>query len=105
MLFRSEYTKRFKDILDARIAIKHKDFDKAKKMLGGSLAKYLSDESAAADLAQALKIVINSVYGLTSAKFDNAFRDIRNKDNIVAKRGALFMINLKHQTPNDKRTP
>jgi len=30
---------------------------------------------------------INSVYGLTSAKFDNKFRDPRNADNIVAKRG------------------
>lgn len=30
-LFGDEYTKRFKDILDARIAIKHKDFDKARK--------------------------------------------------------------------------
>jgi hypothetical protein len=39
--------------------------------------------------------VINQVYGLTSAKFDNPFRDIRNVDNIVAKRGALFMIDLK----------
>jgi DNA polymerase elongation subunit (family B) len=47
-------------------------------------------------LAYALKIVVNTVYGLTSAKFDNPFRDIRNKDNIVAKRGALFMIDLKH---------
>lgn len=36
-------------------------------------------------------------YGLTSASFENAFRDPRNKDNIVAKRGALFMINLKHE--------
>ena len=96
-LFGKEYTKRFKDILDARIAIKHKDFDKARKMLGGALAKYLDDEDAAADLAQALKIAINSVYGLTSANFENPFRDIRNKDNIVAKRGALFMINLKHE--------
>jgi len=96
-LFGDEYTKRFKDILDARIAIKHKEFGKAKTMLGGKLAKYLDDENAAADLAQALKIAINSVYGLTSAKFDNPFRDIRNKDNIVAKRGALFMINLKHE--------
>lgn len=95
-LFGKEYTQRFKDILDARIAIKHKDFGRAKKMLGGALAKYLTDEGAAKDLAQALKIAINSVYGLTSANFDNPFRDIRNKDNIVAKRGALFMINLKH---------
>lgn len=95
-LFGSEYTKRFNEILQARIAIKHKDFDKAKKMLGGALAKYLTDENAAADLAQALKIAINSVYGLTSAGFENPFRDNRNKDNIVAKRGALFMVNLKH---------
>lgn len=96
-LFGDEYTASFKEILDARIAIKHKDFNKAKKMLGGKLEKYLTDENAAKDLAQALKIAINSVYGLTSAKFDNPFRDIRNKDNIVAKRGALFMINLKHE--------
>ena len=96
-LFGPEYTKRFNEILQARIAIKHKEFDKAKKMLGGALAKYLIDENVAADLAQALKIVINSVYGLTSAGFENQFRDNRNKDNIVAKRGALFMINLKHE--------
>lgn len=96
-LFGPEYTARFKEILDARIAIKHKEFDKARGMLSGALARYLDDESASADLAQALKIAINSVYGLTSAKFDNPFRDIRNKDNIVAKRGALFMINLKYE--------
>lgn len=99
-LFGPEYTKRFNDILQARIAIKHKDFDKAKTMLNGALAKYLTDEEAAADLAQALKIAINSVYGLTSASFDHPFRDNRNKDNIVAKRGALFMVNLKHEVQN-----
>lgn len=96
-LFGDEYTQRFKDIVDARIAIKHKDFDRARKMLNGSLAKYLTDENVATDLAQALKIAINSVYGLTSAQFENPFRDNRNKDNIVAKRGALFMVNLKHE--------
>jgi hypothetical protein len=96
-LFGNEYTGRFKEILDARIAIKHKKFDTARTLLGGKLSKYLDDEGAAKDLAQALKIAINSVYGLTSAKFDNPFRDSRNVDNIVAKRGALFMINLKHE--------
>jgi DNA polymerase elongation subunit (family B) len=96
-LFGAEYTQRFKDILDARIAIKHGDFDRAREMLNGALAKYLTNEEAAADLAQALKIAINSVYGLTAAQFDNPFRDPRNKDNIVAKRGALFMVNLKHE--------
>ena len=90
------YTKNFKQLLDARLAIKHKEFDNAKKMLNGALAKYLTSEEQAADLSYALKIVINIVYGLTSANFDNKFRDPRNKDNIVAKRGALFMIDLKH---------
>ena len=92
-----EYTKHFKDILDARMYIKHGDFDKARKMLSGKLAPYLDDESTAKDLAQALKIAINSVYGLTSASFDNPFRDIRNKNNIVALRGALFMRTLQDE--------
>jgi hypothetical protein len=96
-LFGPEFTKRFEEIKEARVAIKHKDFDRARKMLNGALAKYLTDENAAADLAQALKIAINSVYGLTSANFENPFRDNRNRDNIVAKRGALFMVNLKHE--------
>ncbi len=96
-LFGPEYTARFKELLDARLAIKHKDFDKAKTLLGGALAKYLDNPDDAKALSQALKIAINSVYGLTSASFENPFRDPRNIDNIVAKRGALFMINLKHE--------
>ena len=95
-LFGDIYTARFGDILAARLAIKHGEFDKAEKMLDGKLAPYLKDKDAAKNLAQALKIAINSVYGLTSAGFDNPFRDRRNIDNIVAKRGALFMVNLKH---------
>jgi hypothetical protein len=94
-LFGDEYTQRFKEIVDTRLAIKRKDFAAAREMLDGRLAPYLSDEDGAEALAYALKIVINIVYGLTSAKFDNPFRDIRNIDNIVAKRGALFMIDLK----------
>ena len=94
-LFGDEYTPKFKALLDARIAIKHKDYDAARKMLDGKLAPHLENVADADALAYALKIVINIVYGLTSAKFDNAFRDVRNRDNIVAKRGALFMIDLK----------
>lgn len=96
-LFGEEYTKHFADILQSRILIKHKNFDAARKIMDGKLAPFLDDEGRAKELAGALKIAINSVYGLTSAKFDNPFRDIRNIDNIVAKRGALFMVNLKHE--------
>jgi hypothetical protein len=95
------YTQKFEELLKARIAIKRKDFDAAAQMLDGKLTPFLSDPHTGYDLqgaeqlAYALKIVINIVYGLTSAKFDNPFKDIRNIDNIVAKRGALFMIDLK----------
>lgn len=92
-----EYTKNFQDIRDARVAIKHGDFDAARKMLNGKLAPYLDDKSTAGELAQALKIAVNSVFGLTAAKFDNAMRDPRNKNNIVACRGALFMRTLQDE--------
>ena len=92
-----KYTPRFKELLDARIAIKHSDFDTAKAMLNGKLAKYLNDTSVAKSLSYALKIAINSVYGLTAAAFDNPFRDSRNVNNFIALRGALFMAGLKHK--------
>lgn len=92
-----EYTQHFKELLEARVAIKNGDFDKARVMLGGRLAPFLEDESQAGDLAQALKIAINSCYGLTSAKFDNPFRDNRNVNNIVALRGSLTMRTLQDE--------
>lgn len=92
-----EYTDNFGALVDARLAIKHKDFKAAGEMFGGKLKKYLKDEKQAKALAYALKIAVNSVYGLTAAGFDNKLRDPRNKDNIVAKYGALFMINLKEE--------
>lgn len=96
-IFGEEYTMRFADIVQARIYIKHKEYDKARTFLDGKLAKYLDDPKMAKDLANGLKTAINSVYGLTSASFENKLKDPRNVDNIVAKYGALFMINLKHE--------
>lgn len=96
VLFGRRYTPITEEIVKARVAIKHKDFETAGKLLNGALKPYLSEEGAA-DLAQALKIVINSIYGLTKAGFKNEFRDPRNVDNIVAKRGALFMTLLKRE--------
>lgn len=97
------YTKIFNDIKYSRLAIKHKDLDKLKTLLDGRLIPFIEEAMngngvfTLGDLSNALKTVINSVYGLTSAKFDNPFKDPRNIDNIVAKRGALFMIDLKHE--------
>lgn len=94
-----KYTQRFADLKAARIAIKHKDFDRLATMLDGVLMPFVDkdDDTSLKKLAYALKIVINMVYGFTTANFDNAFKDPRNKDNIIAKRGALFMINLKRE--------
>lgn len=92
-----DYTKRFKDLLDARVCIKHGDYETVKNMFDGKLAPYLNDTGTAKELAQALKIAINSVYGLTSANFSNPFKDERNTNNIVALRGALFMKTLQDE--------
>jgi len=90
------YTEIFRELVAARISIKHKDFETARQFFAGKLGKYLKDIGQADQLSYALKIIINIVYGLTSAQFDSKFKDPHNKDNIVAKRGALFMIDLKH---------
>ncbi len=89
-----KYTPRFSALKQARLAIKHKDYESAGEMLDGKLKPFLGDPADAKALSDALKTAINIVYGLTSARFDNPFKDYRNVDNIVAKRGALFMIEL-----------
>ena len=98
--FGVRYTSIFRDLVEARVAIKEKRFDEVRTMMDGRLSKYVDmaerGEITPKKLANALKTAINSVYGLTAAKFDNAFKDPRNIDNIVAKRGALFMIDLKN---------
>lgn len=101
-IFGDVITKRLEGLVKARIAIKHGDYDTAIKLLGDKVKKYLtgSEEELKANakaLANALKTAINSVYGLTSASFDNKLRDPRNKDNIVAKYGALFMVSLEEE--------
>lgn len=100
-LFGPYYTRRFRDLVEGRVYIKHEDWNHLKNIMDGKLMPYVekvkNGEITSKQLSTALKTVINSVYGLTAANFDNPFRDTRNKDNIVAKRGALFMIDLKHE--------
>lgn len=95
-----EYTQRFEELVMARAYIKHRELDKARSVLDGALAEFLPDDVSDEILDQlslALKIAINSVYGLTSASFENAFKDSRNVNNIVALRGALFMKTLQDE--------
>ena len=89
------YTQRYADLLKVRVLLKHNKIDEVKQMFDGVLAPFLDNPEYLKPLVTALKIVINSVYGMTSAKFDNKFKHPDNIDNIVAKRGALFMVDLK----------
>ena len=90
-----KFTKIYYSLVAARKAIKHKRLDILETMFDGKLMKYLTDKSEMKKLSTALKTPINAVYGLTAAKFSNKCRDDRNIDNIVAKRGALFMMDLR----------
>jgi hypothetical protein len=87
------YTEKFQRLVNARLALKHGNQKWFQEMLPGVEWPLSAEE--AGTLSNALKLVINSIYGYTCAKFMNPFRDPRNKDNIVAKRGALFMVDLK----------
>ena len=97
MNYFGKYTKNYENLKNARVAIKNGHLDKARHMFNGKLVPYLNDESLIDDLAYALKIALNSAYGLTSASFENAMRDKRNVNNIVALRGALFMKTLQDE--------
>lgn len=101
VLFGVRFTRAFYDIVYGRVHIKHKAWDEVNDILDGKLTPYIqkviNGEMSNKDLANALKIAINSVYGLTAAKFPNVFKDPRNIDNIVAKRGALFMLDLRYE--------
>lgn len=100
VLFGAEFTRRLYEIVRARVEIKHENWDAVREMMDGALSEYVdqieSGEIRAKDLSNGLKTPLVSIYGLTSAKFDNPFHDKRNIDNIVAKRGALFMLDLKY---------
>ena len=92
-----KHTQRYRDIRNARMAIKHHDFEAAKNMLDGKLAPYLSDEKNADDLQKALKLILNSTYGIAAATFENPLKDPRDTNNIIALRGALFMRTLQDE--------
>lgn len=96
-----EYTANYKALKDARVFIKHRDYESVRHMFDGKLAKYLDDDEEADALSAALKLPINSFYGLSSAGFPNPARDSRDKNNITALRGALFMRTLEEAVINE----
>ena len=94
-------TKNFADVREANLAIKHKEFDKLKTLMGGKLAKYIDDPNTDwKAMRTALKLVSNSTFGVSAATFDNPLRDSRDDNDIIALRGALFMRTLQDEVVN-----
>lgn len=89
-----KYTQRYADLRQARVYIKHGDFESAGKLFDGKLKKYLIDKHSAKALSKALKLPINAFFGVSFASFENPARDSRDENNIIALRGALFMKTL-----------
>lgn len=90
-------TKEYAKILRIRLLIKHKQFEEAKKLLPPEVGNLLDDPAMAKALSDAYKIFLNSSYGVTYTKHLNPFRDPRNKNNIIALRGALFIKTLQDE--------
>lgn len=101
VLFGVRFTTQFRNIVEGRVDIKHEDWDAVNKLLEGKLNRHiqrvLNGELTSKELADGLKTAINAVYGQTSAKYENAFKDPKNINNIVALRGALFMSVLQEE--------
>ena len=92
-----KYTKTYADLRKARIYIKHRDYDSAGKLFNGKLAPYLTDDEKSDELSKALKLPLNSFYGISFSSYSNPARDSRDLNNIIALRGALFMRTLQDE--------
>lgn len=87
------YTEKFGRLLEGRMALKHGNRARFEELMPS--AKWPETKEEAKALSDALKLALNSTYGWTAATgWENEFTMDANKDNIVAKRGALFMVDL-----------
>ena len=100
-----EHTKNYKEIREARMLLKRGRYEEVRALLGGKLSPLIdkiesmpenSEEQLAFvdGLQGALKLILNSTYGIAAATFENPLRDKRDVNNIIALRGALFMKTL-----------
>lgn len=88
------YTEPFAQLNDAKDYLKHKEFDKMADLMDGLFVPFLEDKTIIKPMRNAVKRACNAVYGQSCAHYENPLRDPNNKDNFVAKRGSLFMVDL-----------
>lgn len=96
-----EFTAQYANLLEVKRALGASDTEAAIKALP-ALEPILNDpRTNVKAIITAVKRALNSAYGLTSASFDNPLKNPQNIDNIVAKRGALFMITLQRKLESE----
>lgn len=104
----ADNTAKYAELREARMAIKARDFTKARGMLNGMLNESIDEieklhegskerNEAVDNLQVAIKLILNSVYGCSYGSFANPLRDAEDKNNIIALRGALFMKTLQDE--------
>lgn len=92
-----EYTKTYEELRLVRNLIKGHKMEEVKKLFNGKLTPYLTDEDSADALSNALKLPLNQLYGISFSKYEMPTVDSRDKNNIIALRGALFMKTLQDE--------
>lgn len=92
-----KYTEVYKELKEARILIKHHDFEKAGKLFDGKLIPYLTSDDEADALSNAIKLPLNQLFGISFSKYNMPTVDSRDINDIIALRGALFMKTLQDE--------
>ena len=89
-----DFTERIKQLRDVRLALKRKDLPEVHRLYK-EFGEFITNEHIDFKLASdMLKLCLNSLYGLSSANFDNFMKLEQNDTNLIANLGNIMMNEL-----------
>lgn len=89
-----DFTERIKQLRDVRLALKRKDLPEVNRLYK-EFGEFITNEHIDFKLASdMLKLCLNSLYGLSSASFDNFMKLRENETNLIANLGNIMMNEL-----------
>ena len=89
-----DFTERIKQLRDVRLALKRKDLPEVHRLYK-EFGEFITNEHIDFKLASdMLKLCLNSLYGLSSASFDNFMKLPENETNLIANLGNIMMNEL-----------
>lgn len=92
-----DFTERIKQLRDVRLALKRKDLPEVHRLYK-EFGEFITNEHIDFKLASdMLKLCLNSLYGLSSASFDNFMKLPENETNLIANLGNIMMNELYHE--------